>query len=403
MQPIISPLANLPGKPHNIVHTTTKEKWIEAPNKPKHAVYITSTGGGKLNVTGNIIGKSVYIDKDVVVNGAITSETDIRISNGVEFYACSDYPLVAGGNIILGEPNTSVSSRGVSPDREYHKIVGSLLAGGDLFVGGGVELTTCQVIVGGDIILDVSSGINLYPMERGGEPLPTVPGYLCGGQIYLNPETHYRPISIHGDNWDIIQPYSEDTPAVCLKNGASMQGGGERVLCASTTVHADAHDACHTIMLPAPNHEDSEPHTAPVGLAPAYKAQAMVHRKATWLVRVAAEHSPFGVTVESLKDYVENNLADLLQELSLLALLEPDKFTEPDVAREYEAEVLETIRTWVAYRRRALPFATALVQSIADVDSKYFDELNASKQKQKRGSRFSSFMNGLTDMLDVFS
>lgn len=403
MQSITSPLANLPGKTHNIVHTTADEKWVKAPNKPKHSVYITFTGGGTLHVVGNINAKSVYIGDDVEIAGSIAAEVDIRIKAGTEFVSRDEYPLVAGGNIVIGEPGMSSGSRSSFPNFKDTYILGGLLAGGDLFIGGGVELNTGQVIVGGDIILGATSSIQLYPIERNGEPLPMVPKYQCGGQIYLNSETHYRPFSIRGDNWDIIQPYSEDTPAVCLKNGASMQGGGERIPCANTTIYSEAYKTFRSIKLPAPNTTDTETYAAPVGLAPAYKAQAMVHRKATWLMRVAAEHSPFGVTVESLKDYVENNLADLLQELSLLALLEPDKFAESDVAREYEAEVLETIKTRDAYRRRTLPFATALVQSIADVDSKYFDELNTSNQKKKHGSRFCSFMDGLADMLDVFS
>lgn len=371
MHNITSPLANLPGKPLNIIHTGSEEKWVKAPNKPKHAVYVASTGGGKLHIVGNIVAKSVYIDKGVEVVGAITSEADIRISAGVEFVARTDYPLVAGGNIIIGEP----SYGGDSPsDRTKLYVLGGLLVGGDLFIGCEMELNTCQVIVGGDIILDETSAIELYPIERAEKPLPLEPLYLCGGQIYMHPKRHYRPISLNKDTgWNIIHPYNENTPGVCLKNGAHMLGGGERIPCASTAIYSDEIKNERHIMLPAPDAEQSEPYTAPIGLPPAYKARMMVHRKALWLVRIVEKQNPFGVNCSILAEYMENNLQTLLDELSLLAQLKPDIFNERDVKREYAEEVSATIAVHVVHGRNIEGFATDLVQAIADVDSKYFD------------------------------
>lgn len=132
MYNITSPLANLPGKPLNIIHTGSEEKWVKAPNKPKHAVYVASTGGGKLHIVGNINAKSVYIDKGVKVYGSITAETDIRLSTDTELIARTEYPLVAGGNIIIGEPSYGGDSQG---DRTKLYLLGGLLAGGDLFIG----------------------------------------------------------------------------------------------------------------------------------------------------------------------------------------------------------------------------------------------------------------------------
>lgn len=371
MYNITSPLANLPGKPLNIIHTGSEEKWVKAPNKPKHAVYVASTGGGKLHIFGNIVAKSVYIDKGVEVVGAITVEADIRISTGVEFVAQADYPLVAGGNIIIGEPSYGGDSQS---DRAKLYVLGGLLAGGDLFIGCEVELNTCQVIVGGDIILDERGAIELYPIERAGKTLPLEPKYLCGGQIYMHPKTHYRPISLNKDTgWNIVHPYNKDTPGVCLKNGAHMLGGGERIPCASTTIYSNEIKNEPHIMLPAPDAKQAEPYTAPIGLPLAYKAQMMVHRKALWLVHMVEKQNPFGVTCDILAEYMENNLQNLLDDLSLLAQLKPDVFNEREVKREYAEEVSATIAVRVVHGRVVESFATDLVQAIADVDSKYFD------------------------------
>lgn len=371
MYNITSPLANLPGKPLNIIHTGSEEKWVKAPNKPKHAVYVASTGGGKLHIVGNIVAKSVYIDKGVEVSGAITAEADIRISAGVEFVARADYPLVAGGNIIIGEPSYGGDSQS---DRTKLYVLGGLLAGGDLFIGCEMELNTCQVIVGGDIVLDETSAIEPYPIERAGKKLPLEPKYLCGGQIYMHPKTHYRPISLNKDTgWNIVHPYNEATPGVCLKNGARMLGGGERVPCASTIIYSNEIKETHPIILPAPDAEQAEPYTAPIGLPPAYKAQMMVHRKALWLMYTVEKQNPFGVNCSILAEYVENNLQALLDELSLLARLKPDVFNEREVKREYAEEVSATIAVRVVHGRNIEGFATDLVQAIADVDSEYFD------------------------------
>lgn len=385
MHNITSPLANLPGKPLNIIHTGSDEKWVKAPNKPKHAVYVASTGGGKLHIVGHIVAKSVYIDKGVEVSGAITAEADIRIGAGVEFYSRADYPLVAGGNIIIGEPSTG----GIPQDVRRNSILGGILAGGDLFIGGDMQLDTCQVIVGGDIILDVTGAIELYPVAREKKPLPLEPKYLCGGHIYMHPKTHYRPISRHGDDrWDIIHPYNKDTPGVCLKNGSHMLGGGERVHCASTIIYSDAIKKPAPIILPAPGAEQAEPYTAPIGLPPAYKAQAMVHRKALWLVRTAEKQAPFGATCNSLTGYMENNLPALLEELSLLSQLEPDVFNKHDVKREYKEEVTATIKVQAVHRGDVEDFATAIVQAIADVDSKHFDKLTIESEETGAKSWF---------------
>lgn len=370
MYNITSPLANLPGKPLNIIHTGSEEKWVKAPNKPKHAVYVASTGGGKLHIVGNINAKSVYIDKGVEVVGSIIAEADIRISVGVEFVTRTDYPLVAGGNIIIGEP----SRGGIPQDVRGNSIPGGLLAGGDLFIGEDMQLETCQVIVGGDILLDVTGAIELYPLERAEKPLPLEPKYLCGGQIYMHPKTHYRPISLNKDaGWNIVHPYNKDTPGVCLKNGAHMFGGGERVPCANTTIYSNEIKNEPRIILPAPDAEQAEPYTAPIGLPLAYKAQMMVHRKALWLVHMVEKQNPFGVTCDILAEYMENNLQNLLDELSLLAQLKPDVFNEREVKREYAEEVSATIAVRVVHGRGVKSFATDLVQAIADVDSKYFD------------------------------
>lgn len=385
MYTITSPLANLPGKPLNIIHTGSEEKWVKAPNKPKHAVYVASTGGGKLHIVGNIVAKSVYIDKGVKVSGAITAEADIRISAGVEFVARTDYPLVAGGNIIIGEPSYGGDSQ---TDRAKLYVLGGLLAGGDLFIGADVELNTCQVIVGGDIILDETGAIELHLIERAGKKLPLEPKYLCGGHIYMHPKTHYRPISLNKDEWHIVHPYNANTPGVCLKNGAHMLGGGERVHCASTIIYSDAIKKPAPIILPAPGAEQAEPYTAPIGLPPAYKAQAMVHRKALWLVRTAEKQAPFGATCNSLTGYMENNLPALLEELSLLSQLEPDVFNKHDVKREYKEEVTATIKVQAVHRGDVEDFATAIVQAIADVDSKHFDKLTIESEETGAKSWF---------------
>lgn len=385
MYNITSPLANLPGKPLNIIHTGSEEKWVKAPNKPKHAVYVASTGGGKLHIVGNIVAKSVYIDKGVEVYGSITAEADIRLSTDTELIARTDYPLVAGGNIIIGEPSYGGDSPG---GREKLYVLGGLLAGGDLFIGADVELNTCQVIVGRDIILDETGAIELHLIERAGKKLPLEPKYLCGGHIYMHPKTHYRPISLNKDEWHIVHPYNANTPGVCLKNGAHMLGGGERVHCASTIIYSDAIKKPAPIILPAPGAEQAEPYTAPIGLPPAYKAQAMVHRKALWLVRTAEKQAPFGATCNSLTGYMENNLPALLEELSLLSQLEPDVFNKHDVKREYEEEVTATIKVQAVHRGDVEDFATAIVQAIADVDSKHFDKLTIESEETGAKSWF---------------
>lgn len=379
MYNITSPLANLPGKPLNIIHAGSEEKWVKAPNKPKHAVYVASTGGGKLHIVGNINAKSVYIDKGVKVSGAITAETDIRISAGVEFVTRADYPLVAGGNIIIGEP----SYGGDSPsDRAKLYVLGGLLAGGDLFIGEDVELNTCQVIVSGDIILDDTGAIELYPIERAGKKLPLEPKYLCGGKIYMHPKTHYRPISLNKDaGWSIVHPYNKDTPGVCLKNGARMRGGGERIPCASTIIYSNEVKNESRFILPAPDAEQAVPYTSPIGLPPAYKAQMTVHRKALWLVHIVEKQNPFGLNCNILAEYMENNLQTLLDELSLLAQLKPDVFNEQEVKHEYAQEVSATIAVRVVHGRDIESFATDLVQAIADVDSKHFDMQTAEPEE----------------------
>lgn len=376
MYNITSPLANLPGKPLNIIHTGSDEKWVKAPNKPKHAVYVASTGGGKLHIVGNINAKSVYIDKDVEVIGAVTAEADIRISTGVEFVARTDYPLVAGGNIIIGEPSYSGDSQS---GRAKLFVLGGLLVGGDLFIGVDVELNTCQVIVGGDIILDKTSAIELYPIERAEKPLPLEPKYLCGGQIYMHPITHYRPISLNKDaGWNIIHPYNENTPGVCLKNGAHMLGGGERVPCASTIIYSDEIKNERRIMLPIPDAEQAEPYTAPTGLPPAHKAQAKVHRNACLLAQMVYSWEPLVVTDKRFARHIEKNLENIVTELSYLALVRPEMFENQAIRTEYEVAVLGIAksldRRYHIREYDLLEQARKIAQAVADIDCKYLDE-----------------------------
>lgn len=376
MYNITSPLANLPGKPLNIIHTGSEEKWVKAPNKPKHTVYVASTGGGKLHIVGNINAKSVYIDKDVGVIGTVTAEADIRISTGVEFVARTDYPLVAGGNIIIGEPSYSGDSQS---DRAKLYVLGGLLAGGDLFIGGEVELHTCQVIVGGDIILDEAGAIELYPIERAGKALPLEPKYLCGGQIYMHRKTHYRPISLNKDTgWNIVHPYNKDTPGVCLKNGARMLGGGERIPCASTTLYSNEIKNEPHITLPAPDAEQAEPYTAPIGLPPAYKAQAKVHRNTCLLTQMIYSWEPLVVTDKRFAHYIENNLENIITELSHLAQVRPEMIENQAIRTEYEVAILGVAksldRRYHIKEADLMNQVCKIAQAVADIDSKYLDE-----------------------------
>lgn len=376
MYNITSPLANLPGKPLNIIHTGSEEKWVKAPNKPKHAVYVASTGGGKLHIVGNINAKSVYIDKGVKVYGSITAETDIRLSTDTELIARTEYPLVAGGNIIIGEPSYGGDPQG---DRTKLYLLGGLLAGGDLFIGEDVELNTCQVIVGGDIILGAYSSIELHPIEREKKPLPLEPKYLCGGQIYMHPKTHYSPISLNkATGWSNILPYNKDTPSVCLKNGAHMRAGGERISCASTTIYSNELKNPHHIILPAPDAEQAELYTAPIGLPPAYKAQAKVHRNTCLLTQMIYSWEPLVVTDKRFAHHIENNLENIITELSHLAQVRPEMIENQAIRTEYEVAILGVAksldRRYHIKEADLMKQVCKIAQAVADIDSKYLDE-----------------------------
>lgn len=394
MYNITSPLANLPGKPLNIIHTGSDDKWVKAPNKPKHAVYVTSTGGGKLHIVGNINAKSVYIDKGVKVYGSITAETDIRLSTDTELIARTEYPLVAGGNIIL---NTNA-----------HIGKGVIIAGGDIYLNGGYTRAN-KIIAGGDIILGYYHIVTSEDYVLDGVYHEGT--YLAGGKIYRERGRDTGFLIDRLNQKIVTRLYDENTPAVCLKNGVAMTGGAELAPCAPTPIPNSNLEGLTELTLPAPGVGKAVPYTATTGIHPAYKAQAMIYRNACWISRSIQDSSGTYVSKNSFQDYITNNLDDLISSCSLLAQLEPEKFSEAEVQGKYRKYVLDALYLESGERelsRDSLNEATYHVaQVIAGADAEYFIEMDDEKAKgeaeppsvEKPGEEHGSFFKTLRGMV----
>lgn len=365
-------VTQLPGKKHNIVYGGDDVKLLGDINEPECCVYIAALPGSKIAVRGNIAAKSVHLGEGVTVSGhiSITAEADIFIEEKVLITIPSVHTLIAGGNIIL---NTNA-----------HIGKGVIIAGGDIYLNGGYTHAN-KIIAGGDIILGYYHIATIEDYMLDGVYHEGT--YLAGGKIYRERgrDTGFRVDRL---NQKIVtRLYDENTPAVCLKNGVAMAGGAELVPCAPTPIPSSNLAGLTELMLPAPGDDKAVPYTATTGIHPSYKAQAMIYRNACWISRAIQDSSGAYVSKNSFRAYIRSNLDDLISSCSLLAQLEPEKFTEAEVQRKYRKYVLEALYPESGEReisRDALEEATYHVaQVIAGADAEYFIEMDDEKAKEE--------------------
>lgn len=389
-------ITQLPGKKHNIVYGGDDVKLLGDINEPDCCVYISALPGSKVAVRGNIAAKSVHLGEGVTVSGhiSITAEADIFIEEKVLITIPSVHTLIAGGNIIL---NTNA-----------HIGKGVIIAGGDIYLNGGYTRAN-KIIAGGDIILGYYHIVTIEDYVLDGVYHEGT--YLAGGKIYRERGRDTGFLIDRLNQKIVTRLYDENTPAVCLKNGVAMTGGAELVPCAPTPILYSSLEGLTELMLPAPGVGKAVPCTATTGIHPAYKAQAMIYRNACWISRSIQDSSGTYVSKNSFQDYITNNLDDLISSCSLLAQLEPEKFSEAEVQGKYRKYVLDALYLESGERelsRDSLNEATYHVaQVIAGADAEYFIEMDDEKAKEeaeppsveKPGEEHGSFFKTLRGMV----
>lgn len=321
-------ITQLPGKKHNIVYGGDDVKLLGDINEPDCCVYISALPGSKVAVRGNIAAKSVHLGEGVTVSGhiSITAEADIFIEEKVLITIPSVHTLIAGGNIIL---NTNA-----------HIGKGVIIAGGDIYLNGGYTRAN-KIIAGGDIILGYYHIVTIEDYVLDGVYHEGT--YLAGGKIYRERGRDTGFLIDRLNQKIVTRLYDENTPAVCLKNGVAMTGGAELAPCAPTPIPNSNLEGLTELTLPAPGVGKAVPYTATTGIHPAYKAQAMIYRNACWISRSIQDSSGTYVSKNSFQDYITNNLDDLISSCSLLAQLEPEKFSEAEVQGKYRKYVLDAL------------------------------------------------------------
>lgn len=365
-------VTQLPGKKHNIVYGGDDVKLLGDINEPDCCVYISALPGSKIAVRGNIVAKSVHLGEGVTVSGhiSITAEADIFIEEKVLITIPSVHTLIAGGNIIL---NTNA-----------HIGKGVIIAGGDIYLNGGYTRAN-KIIAGGDIILGYYHIVTIEDYMLDGVKHEGT--YQAGGKIYREQGRDTGFLIDRLNQKIVTRLYDENTPAVCLKNGVAMTGGAEIVPCAPTPILSSSLEGLTELMLPAPGVGNAVPYTATTGIHPSYKAQAMIYRNACWISRAIQDSSGAYVSKNSFRAYIRSNLDDLISSCSLLAQLEPEKFTEAEVQRKYRKYVLEALYLESGEReisRKSLEEATYHVaQAIAGADAEYFIEMDDEKAKEE--------------------
>lgn len=385
-------ITQLPGKKHNIVYGGDDVKLLGDINEPDCCVYISALPGSKVAVRGNIAAKSVHLGEGVTVSGhiSITAEADIFIEEKVLITIPSVHTLIAGGNIIL---NTNA-----------HIGKGVIIAGGDIYLNGGYTRAN-KIIAGGDIILGYYHIVTIEDYVLDGVYHEGT--YLAGGKIYRERGRDTGFLIDRLNQKIVTRLYDENTPAVCLKNGVAMTGGAELAPCAPTPIPNSNLEGLTELTLPAPGVGKAVPYTATTGIHPAYKAQAMIYRNACWISRSIQDSSGTYVSKNSFQDYITNNLDDLISSCSLLAQLEPEKFSEAEVQGKYRKYVLDALYLESGERelsRDSLNEATYHVaQVIAGADAEYFIEMDDEKAKgeaeppcvEKPGEERGSFFKAL--------
>lgn len=365
-------VTQLPGKKHNIVYGGDDVKLLGDINEPDCCVYIAALPGSEIAVRGNIVAKSVHLGKGVTVSGyiSITTEADIFIEEGVLITIPSVHTLIAGGNIIL---NTNA-----------HIGKGVIIAGGDIYLNGGYTRAN-KIIAGGDIILGYYHIVTIEDYMLDGVKHEGT--YQAGGKIYREQGRDTGFLIDRLNQKIVTRLYDENTPAVCLKNGVAMTGGAELVPCAPAPIPSSNLAGLTELMLPAPGDDKAVPYTATTGIHPSYKAQAMIYRNACWISRAIQDSSGAYVSKNSFRAYIRSNLDDLISSCSLLAQLEPEKFTEAEVQRKYRKYVLEALYLGSGEReisREALNEASYYVaQAIAGADAEHFIEMDDEKAKEE--------------------